>query len=192
MTTLRVLSTAGALFFAAAVLVPSEARAQILYDHQECYPIKDLRNIPPNVPVTMTPLQSAFFYANTGCQLLPLARPKAKKLCVMADKNPAHAPFGPALQVDYLCYRARCNPSANSQPTFNATDQFGGGPITALQRGRTREICVPATMPGLPTPSPTPTPAVCVTPTPPPTPTATPPYGSASRAFVRFVASLLN
>ncbi|MBY0273844.1 hypothetical protein K2Z84_00770 [Candidatus Binatia bacterium] len=183
MRSMRVLSAAGVLFLAAAV-VPRAAHAQILYDHQECYPIKDLRNIPPNVPVSLTPLQIAFFSANTGCQLLPLAKPKAKKLCVMADKNPAHAPFGPPLQVDYLCYRARCNPSTSSQPTFNATDQFGSGPITALQRGRTREVCVPATMPGLPTPTPVPTPPACVTPT--------PPYGSASLAFVRLVASLLD
>ena len=60
--------------------------------------------------------------------------------------------------------------------------------IRAMKRGRIREVCVPATLPGLP--NPTPTPAPCSTPT--PTPTSTPPYGSASRAFVKFVSSLLE
>ena len=181
MRRLRVLSAAGALF-ALVGLAASEAPAQILYDHQECFPIKDLRNIPPNTPVSLTPFQIAFFQSNSGCQLLPLKKPRAKKVCVMADKNPASAPFGPSLQVDYLCYRARCNPAANVQVDVAATDQFGSGAIRTLQRGRIREVCVPATLPGLPTP--TPTPAAC--------PTPTPPYGSASLAFVKFVASLLE
>lgn len=180
-TSSRVLSAAGALFLVALGLSAGEARAQILYDHQECFRIRDQRSVPPNVPVTMTPFQSAQFFASTGCQLLPLNKPKAKELCVMADKNPAHAPFGPGLQVDYLCYRARCNVGANVSTDHFANDQFASGTVSAIQRGRIRKICVPATLPGLPTP--TPTPAAC--------PTPTPPYGSASLAFVHKVASLL-
>jgi hypothetical protein len=186
----RVLSAAGVLFLAALGFAASEASAQFLYDHQECYPIKDLRNIPPNVPVSLTALQVSLFQSSSGCQLLPLSKPKAKKVCVMVRKTPTHAPFGTPLQVDYLCYRARCNPGANTQTDIGATDQFGGGAIRVMQRGRTREVCVPATLPGLPTPTPVPTPPACVTPT--PTPGPTPPYGSASRAFVKLVASLLE
>lgn len=178
----RILFAIGALLSGVLCLAGGEARAQVLYDHQECFRIKDLRNIAPNVPVTLTPFQSAQFFANTGCQLLPLKKPKAKELCVMADKNPSNPPVGPGLRVDYLCYRARCNAGVNLATNHSATDQFGSGTVTATQRGRTRKVCVPAILPGLP---PSPTPAPCATPTP------TPPYGSASQAFVKRIASLL-
>jgi hypothetical protein len=193
MTSSRFLSVTGVLFLAVVGLVAREARAQVLFDHQECFRIQDKRDVPPNVPITLTPFQSAQFFASTGCQLLPLKRPRAKELCVMADKNPANAPFGPELQVDYLCYRARCNAGPNVTTSHPATDQFGSGTVRAIQRGRIRKVCVPATLPGLPTPTPVPTAVPSATPTPVPTPAPTPtqPYGSASRAFVNPVASLL-
>lgn len=185
MRTSRILTAVAVLLFGAPFLAPGDAHAQMLYDHQECFRIKDLRNVPPNLPVTLTPFQSSQFFANTGCQLLPLRKPKAKELCVMADKNPANPPFGPNLQVDYLCYRARCNSGPNFMTNHAAQDQFANGVVSAIQRGRIRKLCVPAILPGLPTP--TPTPAPCATPTPTP-----PPYGSASQAFVRWVASLVD
>jgi hypothetical protein len=173
------------LLLAFSSLPAPPASAQVVFDHQDCFRIRDLRNIPPNVPVTLTPFQSSQFFASTGCQLLPLRRPQAKELCVMADKNPSSPPVGPNLQVDYLCYRARCGAGPNLQSTHNATDQFGSGQVRAIQRGRIRKVCVPAILPGLPTP--TPSPAPCPTPTPTP-----PPYGSASQAFVAWVKSLLH
>lgn len=180
---------------AGLALAPRDAGAQaVTYDHLTCANIsKDdrLAQMPP--PLRLEPEQEAFLESN-GCRIVggnKVAR--AKEVCYATAKSPNGPPGGLDLSgQSFLCYRVKCAPNAGGKTPVDLTDQFGSGNVTVNQQPPMRKLCVPAFPPGTPTPTPTPTPTVAPTATPTPIVTPTPPYGSASRAFVKPVGSLLE
>lgn len=176
-------------------LAPRAALAQaVTYDHLTCVNVnRDDRLAPMPPPLRLEPEQEQFLESN-GCKIVggnKIAR--AKEVCYATAKSPNSPPNGEDLSgQSFLCYRVKCAPNGGGKTPVELTDQFGGGSVTANQKPVTKKLCVPAFPPGTPTPTPgvTPTPTPVVTGTPVVTPT--PPYGSASRAFVNAVASLLQ
>lgn len=195
----------------------SAVRAQeITSDSLTCVNVNADRRFSKQIgPLTLTP-EDATFLTNRGCKVVGGTRiARADRLCYpsMLEGRGSEPGDEPAVEgVDlsgqvFLCYDIRCERDefeTRGRTDLMISDRFGEGEIYVNERPTTKEMCVPAFVepvssptPGpsatpIGTPTPTSTPGATGTPEPTasPEPTATP--GSASRAFVGPVASLLR
>ncbi len=122
----------------------SETQAQ-LFDHLECYRVKDPNKF--DALVTLTPEQIPFA-VDTACKV----KLKAKEMCIPVEKSavftdapgPGVTPSpltGQPLVNDFLCYKMKCFKPAIALPPINTADQFSTRQLTKF---RAKRICVPA------------------------------------------------
>jgi hypothetical protein len=165
-------------------------------DHFQCYKVKRSRGSAKFVKVPGVPAADQF-----GSYTVDLLRPRW--LCAPANKS-GEDPTAPSHPEHLLCYKTRTQ--RFTRRTVFATDQFGSQALDLLRR---IELCVPsAKNPGATTTSTAPpttstsstvvtttvttTSEVATTSSTSSTTSTTRPYGSASRAFVEPVHSLLD
>jgi len=184
------------------------ARAQTQsFDHLTCVNVSTDRRLAKAPPTLTLTAEQTEFLNGEGCRVIGAVQvARADQLCFPTAKTPSNPPSGLDLSgQDFLCYRIKCqqndlHPGGNTQVSI--ADQFGSGTVFVNQRPTSKLLCVPAFLGAGPSPTPgptgtpvapTPTPIPIVTPTPSPIATPTPTSGgSASRAFVESVASLLR
>lgn len=176
----------------ACFAVAGNASAQISdVDSLTCVNVStDRRFADPPPALTLTPEQEEFM-ASEGCTILGGTRiARADDLCFATSVEPDDGDEGIDLSGQaFLCYDVRCRRdemNLGGRTELTVSDQFGSGTLFVNERPNVKKLCVPAFVGDGPTPTPTPTPIG----TPTPTPSGTP--GSASRAFVDPVPSLLR
>lgn len=191
----------GMACLAGSLLATSGASAQTDdVDSLTCVNVTtDRRNADNPDAFTLTP-EDEQLMESRGCKVAGGGRiARADALCYPTSTD-AGSDDEPGVDLSgqlYLCYDVRCQRDemnvGNVRTELEITDRFGDGTIFVNERPTTKRLCIPAS---LGSSSPTPTPRPIGTPTPngtatPNGPTPTPP-GSASRAFVDVVASLLR
>lgn len=183
---------AGVACLATTLLASSGASAQE-FDSLTCVRVStDRRSADNPQPLTLTPADEQLMESR-GCKVLGGTRiARADALCypTTADTDGNEPGLDLSGQL-FLCYDVRCQRDelnlGNVRTELSITDRFGDGTIFVNERPTTKRLCVPATLGDA---GPTPTPRPIGTPTPNGA-TPTPP-GSASRAFIDAVASLLR
>lgn len=139
----RAAARASALALAATIGAATPSAAQ-LYDHLECFKMKDA--ISQRVQISVTPLDTAVFPITAACTV----KTKARELCVPTEKTlqsydgPAEPIAGDNLTNGFVCYTLKCDKSDIDDTEF--TDQFGTR--TLLKFGE-KKICAPATVASL-------------------------------------------
>lgn len=186
---------AGMACLVTALLAPPGASAQD-FDSLACVRVStDRRSVDNPAPFSLTP-EDEQLMESRGCKVIGGTRiARADALCyptsAATDGNQE-----PGLDLSgqaFLCYDVRCQRDemnvGNVRTELSVTDRFGDGTIFVNERLTTKRLCIPATLGDA---GPTPTPRPIGTPNPNGSPTPTPPPGSASRAFVDVVGSLLR
>ncbi len=193
MNQFRPWAVAGMACLATTLLASSSTFAQEV-DSLTCVRVSTDRRFADNPsPFSLTP-EDEQLMESRGCKVLGGTRiARADALCypTATDAGNDEAPGVDLSGQLYLCYDVRCQRDemnvGNVRTELSITDRFGDGTIFVNERPTTKRLCVPATLGDA---GPTPTPRPIGTPTPNGA-TPTPP-GSASRAFVDAVASLLR